>query len=112
MFAFIFKILITGASLFISAKLLSGVEIKSFSVAIFAAILLLLLNMTLNPILQLFALPVTILTLGLFALIVNAFVVYIVSKMMDGFEIASFGWAFAFGIIQSIIASFLFWVFK
>lgn len=111
MFAFLFKILITGIALFISGKMLDGVEIKNFNVALVAALLLLLLNMTLTPILQVFALPVTILTLGIFALIVNAFVVYLVSKLMDGFTIRSFGWAFVFGIIQSVIASFLFWIF-
>jgi putative membrane protein len=49
--------------------------------------------------------------LGLFALIVNAIVILLVSKLVDGFEVESIFWALLFGIIQSVIASFLFWLF-
>jgi putative membrane protein len=109
--AFLFKILITGLSIFISAKMLKGVEVKSFGVALIAALVLLVLNMTLSPILHILSLPVTIITLGLFALIVNAIVILLVSKLVDGFEVESIFWALLFGIIQSVIASFLFWLF-
>lgn len=109
--AFLFKILITGLSIFISAKMLKGVEVKSFGVALIAALVLLVLNMTLTPILHILSLPVTIITLGLFALIVNALVILLVSKLVDGFEVESIFWALLFGIIQSVIASFLFWLF-
>ena len=105
------KILITGFSIFLSAKMLKGVEVKSFGVAIIAAIVLLFLNMVLTPILQLLSLPVTIITLGLFALVVNAAVILLVSIVVDGFKVDSLLWALLFGIIQSVVASFLFWLF-
>lgn len=108
---FLFKILITGLSIFISAKMLKGVEVKSFGVALIAALILLVLNMTLTPVLQLLSLPVTILTLGIFALFVNAAVILLTSKIVDGFEVKSILWALIFGIIQSVVASFLFWIF-
>lgn len=108
---FLIKILITGLSIFLSAKMLSGVEVKSFGVALIAAFVLLVLNMVLTPILQLLSLPVTILTLGLFAFVVNAVVILLVSKLVDGFEVQSILWALIFGIIQSVIASFLYWLF-
>lgn len=108
---FLFKILITGLSIFISAKMLKGVEVKSFGVALIAALILLVLNMTLTPVLQLLSLPVTILTLGIFALFVNAVVILLTSKIVDGFEVKSILWALIFGIIQSVVASFLFWIF-
>jgi len=91
--------------------MLKGVEVKSFGVAIIAAIVLLFLNMVLTPILQLLSLPVTIITLGLFALVVNAAVILLVSKVVDGFKVDSLLWALLFGIIQSVVASFLFWLF-
>lgn len=108
---FLFKILITGLSIFISAKMLKGVEVKSFGVALIAALILLVLNMTLTPVLHLLSLPVTILTLGIFALFVNAAVILLTSKIVDGFEVKSILWALIFGIIQSVVASFLFWIF-
>lgn len=108
---FLIKILITGLSIFLSAKMLSGVEVKSFGVALIAAFVLLILNMILTPILQILSLPVTILTLGLFAFVVNAVIILLVSKLVDGFEVQSILWALIFGIIQSVIASFLYWLF-
>lgn len=109
--AFIIKILVTAIALFITAQILNGVKIKSFGTSILAALVLTLLNMVLNPVLQILALPVTILTLGLFAWVINAAMIYITSKLLDGFEITHFGWALLFGFVMALVKSFLFWLF-
>ena len=108
---FIIRLLVTALAIFITARLLDGVKIKSFGTSILAAIVLLILNMTITPILQFISIPITILTLGIFAFIVNAFVVYISSKLISGFEIRSFGWAIIFALVLAAVKAFLFWIF-
>lgn len=99
--------LINSISVFITAKVLSGVEIKNFWAAIWVAAGISVANFLLGPLLHLLALPVTILTFGLFAIIVNAILVKLVDEFIDGFKIKSFGWAIAFTFILSIISSVL-----
>lgn len=99
--------LINSVSVFITAKVLSGVEIKNFWAAVWVAAGISVANFLLGPLLHLLALPVTILTFGLFAIIVNAILVKLVDEFIDGFKIKSFGWAIAFTFILSIISSVL-----
>ncbi len=104
--------LINSVSVFITAKVLSGVEIKNFWSAVWVAAGISLANFLLGPILHLLALPITIITFGLFALIVNAFLVKLVDEFVDGFKIKSFGWAIAFSFIMTIISSVLMRIFN
>ncbi len=104
--------LINSVSVFITAKVLSGVEIKNFWAAVWVAAGISLANFLLGPILQLLALPFTILTFGLFAIVVNTVLVMLVDKFIDDFKIKNFGWALAFTIILSIISSVLMSIFS
>ena len=103
--------LINSVSVFITAKVLSGVEIKNFWAAIWVAAGISVANFLLGPILHILALPVTIITFGLFAIVVNAILVKLVDEFIDGFKIKSFGWAIAFTFILSIISSVLMKIF-
>ncbi|MBO6794462.1 MAG: phage holin family protein [Balneolaceae bacterium] len=103
--------LINSVSVFLTAKVLSGVEVKNFWSAVWVAAGISIINFLLGPILQILALPITILTFGLFAIVINAFLVMLVDKFIDGFKIKSFGWALAFTIILSIISSILMKIF-
>lgn len=104
--------LINSVSVFITAKVLSGVEIKNFWSAVWVAAGISLANFLLGPILHFLALPFTIITFGLFALVVNALLVKLVDEFVDGFKIKNFGWAIAFTIIMTIISSVLMGVFS
>ncbi|GAB5409974.1 MAG: phage holin family protein [Balneolaceae bacterium] len=104
--------LINSVSVFITAKVLSGVEIKNFWSAVWVAAAISIVNFLLGPILYMLALPITIITFGLFALIINAFLVKLVDEFVDGFKIKSFGWAIAFSIILTIISSILMRIFN
>lgn len=104
--------LINSVSVFITAKVLSGVEIKNFWSAVWVAAGISLANFLLGPILHLLALPITIITFGLFALVVNALLVKLVDEFVDGFKIKSFGWAIAFSFIMTIISSVLMRIFN
>ena len=104
--------LINSTSVFIAAKILSGVEIKNFWTALWVTAGISLANFLLGPILKFFALPITILTLGLFAIVINTFLVMLVDKFIGDFKIKSFGWAFAFTLILSVISSTIMAIFN
>lgn len=107
----IYTLLINSIAVFLTAKLLDGVEIKSFFSAIVVAILLALVNTFIKPVIIFLTLPVTILTLGLFILVINAFMLMMVDAFTDGMKIKSFSWALIFSIVLSIINALLFWIF-
>lgn len=102
---FLIRILVVAAVSFGLAHLLGGVHVTDFWTAIVFAFVLALLNMFIKPLLVLFTLPVTFFTLGLFLFVINALVVLLASKFVDGFTIDSFWWALLFSIILSIITS-------
>ena len=103
-------ILVNSIAIFLAAYLLDGVRVKDFFHAIFAAILLGILNFLIKPLLLLLTLPLNILTLGLFTLVINAVLLMAVSKMTSGLEIRSFGSAVIFGVLISFIQIILFWL--
>ncbi|MEO9887254.1 MAG: phage holin family protein [Balneola sp.] len=103
--------LLNSVAVFATSKVLPGVEIKNFWSAIVVAALLAVVNTFLNPILQIISLPVTILTLGLFALVINTLMIMLVDALVDGFKVKNFWWAFIFGIVMSLVSGILFRVF-
>ncbi len=103
----IIRLLITAVVAFGLTYVLSGVHIDSFTTAIVFAIILGILNLIVKPILSILGLPLTIITLGLFSLVINAAVVYLADYFIDGMEIDGFGWALIFSIALSLITSLL-----
>lgn len=97
------KILIVNSIvIFAGAYLFDGVKIKGFLSAIGVAILLGLINTFIKPLIVLLTLPLTILTLGVFVLVINAWILLMIGKLMDGFSINGFWWAVLFGIYISV----------
>ena len=82
-----------------------GVHVDSFWIAFVVAVILSLLNTFLKPLLVLLTIPVTILTLGLFLLVINAGIIMLAGAIVPGFEVANFWWALLFSIIMSLITS-------
>jgi putative membrane protein len=99
----IVSILLNALSLYIGAWLIKGVAIHGPVSAIIAGIILGLANVTIKPLLNILALPITILTLGLFILIINALVLLLVAFLVPGFAIAGFVPAFLLGILLMIL---------
>lgn len=91
----------------ISAYLLKGITINSTKTALIAAIVLGTLNVFIKPILVLITLPINIVTLGLFTLVINVTLVMLVSYIVPGFGITSAWWALLFGLVLSLVSSFL-----
>lgn len=106
MISFIINLLITATSAYILGQyVLDGVHFSGFSSAVIFALILGLLNAIVKPILVVLTIPVTILTLGLFLLIINAVMVMLASYFMSSFNVDSFWWALGFSILLSILTS-------
>lgn len=101
----IIKIVINGVFIFFLSQWLPGISVTSLEASFIVAIVLGLLNAVLAPILQLLALPATILTLGLFALVVNGAIVLIADALMDSFSVAGWLMAIVFSIVMAIFNS-------
>ncbi len=103
--------LLNSVSVYATAKLLNGVEIKNFWSAVFVAALLALVNIFVKPILVVLSLPITIITFGLFVWVINALLIMLVDAMVKGFKVKNFGWALLFGMVMSVISWVLFRLF-
>jgi len=105
----IIKTLLTAIAVVFIAWMLPGITVQAgFASAIFVAIVLGLLNSTLKPVLVVLTLPATILTLGLFMWVINAFIVMMAGWWLDGFIVEGFLWALIFSGLLSIVNSFLY----
>jgi putative membrane protein len=101
--AFLLKWFITAVSIFIVANIFGIIYIENLRALVLAALILGILNAILRPVLIILTLPINIFTLGLFTLVINGFLLYVVSGLVSGFEIASFWRAFLAAFLISII---------
>lgn len=105
---FIIRLLITAAVAYgLSMILTPHVRINSFVTALVFALVLAILNAIIKPILIILTLPITILTLGIFLLVINVLMILLADKFVAGIHIEGFLWAFIFGLLLSIISSAL-----
>ncbi len=105
---FIVRLLITAAVAYgLSMILTPHVRINSFVTALIFALVLAILNAIVKPILVILTLPITILTLGIFLLVINVLMILLAGKFVSGIHIEGFLWAFIFGLLLSIISSAL-----
>ncbi len=101
------KLLVTGLAVLISSYLLPGVSVDGMLGAIIVAAVLMLINAVVKPVMIILTLPVTVFTLGLFLLVINAVCILLASKIIPGFRVDGFWWALLFSIILSIINAIL-----
>lgn len=101
------KIFVIAAISFALAQFLNGVHVDSFWTSLIFALVLAILNVFAKPLFILLTLPVTLITLGLFLFVINALMVLLASKIVDGFSIENFWWALLFSFILSFIMSFI-----
>ena len=104
---FIFSWVIATVAVFVSAYVIPGVEIDGVLAAFVTAIILGIVNTFIKPVLLVLTLPISIFTLGLFTLVINAFLIMLTGYIVPGFEVAGFGWALLFGLILSLVNFFL-----
>ena len=100
------RLVVVALSLWLASELVPGIKAEGGWTLVGAAILLGLVNAVVRPVLVVLTLPVTILTLGLFLLVINAAMLGLVAAMFDGFRIESFGSA----VLASLIISIMGWL--
>lgn len=106
---FVLQLIISTLAVLITAYILPGVKIadNSFFIALIVAAVLAFLNAVLKPIMIILTIPVTIFTFGLFLLVINALIILLAGKLVDGFHVNGFWSALFFSLILSIITSIL-----
>lgn len=90
-----------------TAWILPSVDLDQFTTAIWLSVVLALLNSTVKPLLVLFTIPLTVISFGLFLLVINAGVVLLASDWIDGFTVGGFWSALAFSVVYSSLSSML-----
>jgi len=103
---FLLDWIISAFIIFILAYILPGVSVAGYLAALGAAIVIGLANATVKPLLIVLTLPITILTLGLFLLVINALVILLAAWIVPGFDVLDFWWALLFSVILSLVNMF------
>lgn len=100
-------LIINSLVIFFFAYILSGVKVKGFLTAVGISILLAIINTFIKPLIVFLTIPLTVLTLGLFILVINAWIFMIIDSMLEGFEIKNFWWALLYSILISVTNAIL-----
>lgn len=98
---------IMGLSLWVASYLFNGIKFSSKSALLVSALVLGFVNAILRPILLLLTFPLTLITLGLFALVINALMIMLVAKIVDGFKLSGFWTAFFASIFIALFGFFI-----
>jgi putative membrane protein len=104
MFGFFLRWSINLLALVIAGSVIPGIRIQSIEMGIIAAGILGIVNAVIRPVVLIFTLPINLLTLGLFTLVINAALLKLVSDLVPGFVIESFGAAFLGALLVSLIS--------
>lgn len=99
--------LLNAVALLVVAYILPGITVASFGSALIAALVLGLLNTLVKPVLILLTLPITIVTLGLFLLVLNALVFWFAGSVLKGFHVNGFWWALLGALVYSVVSGLL-----
>lgn len=103
----IVRFLLNGLAVLATAYLLPGVDVADYQTALITALVLSIANIIIKPILILFTIPITVMTLGLFLLVINAIIILVADYFVTGFTVNGFWWALAFSLIMSIFNSII-----
>ena len=106
MVGFLVRLAISALGLWLAHRIVPGIEIQGTGTLIAAALLLGIVNALVRPLVLVLTLPITVLTLGLFLLVVNAAMLGLVAALLDGFRISGFGAA----LLGSIVVGLTSWV--
>jgi len=104
---FFTKTIATAVAVLIVAYLLKGVTVDNSITALLVALVLGLLNNFIKPVLILLTIPFTVFTLGLFLIVINVFIIYLVAEIVPGFHISGWFTAFIFGLLVSFFTAMI-----
>lgn len=103
----ILKFLALGGIVWLCAEYMDGITVVDYTHAIIAAVVLAIINTLIRPILAIISLPITLITFGLFSLVLTAFMVEIMDYFVGGITVVSFWWALGLGLAVSLGNSLL-----
>ncbi|MDI3257870.1 MAG: phage holin family protein [Kyrpidia sp.] len=103
----IVSLIINALALLLAARWIEGIHVRGFGSAVIAALILGLVNTLIRPILLFFALPLNLLTLGLFTFVINGLLFYAVGHLVQGFEVRSFGAAILGSLLVTMVSFIL-----
>jgi len=101
------KLLISAVLVVVLASVLPGIAVSNYFTAIIVALVMALLNIFIKPLLIFLTLPATLVTLGLFLFVINAIIVLIAGKLVNGFYVSGFWAALFFSLLFSLFQSYL-----
>ncbi|HZH70437.1 MAG TPA: phage holin family protein [Flavobacteriaceae bacterium] len=101
------QILLTSVLVLLLAEILPGVNVDAFTTSLIVAAVLALLNIIVKPILVFLTLPATLITFGLFLLVINAVIILLADYLVSGFDVNGFWWALLFSLLLSLTQSIL-----
>ena len=104
---FFTKTIATAVAVLIVAYLLKGVTVDNSITALLVALVLGLLNNFIKPVLILLTIPFTVFTLGLFLIVINVFIIYLVAEIVPGFHVSGWFTAFIFGLLVSFFTAMI-----
>ena len=101
---FLVRLIVNAAALWVAAQLVPGFVIAGVTPLVLAALVLGLVNAIVRPVLVILTLPLTLVTLGLFLFVLNAFCLWLTSKLVPGFEVQTFGSALLGALVISVVS--------
>ena len=104
---FVIQLVLSALAVIIAAYIIPGIHVKNFVNALIVAIVLSLLNVFVEPIMVWLTIPITIVTFGLFLLVINALIIMLAGAIVPGFKVDGFWWALIFSILLSIVTYLL-----
>lgn len=102
------RLIISAIIVVVLSNILPGVDVDSFLIAVIAAAVISMLNLFVKPILVILTFPVTIVTFGLFVLVINAIIILLGDWLIAGFQVDGFWWAMLFSVLLSLFQSIVF----
>ena len=104
----VIRTIVSGLIVMLLANILPGIHVDSFLTSVWVAIVLAVLNMFIKPLIIILTIPITIITLGLFLLVINALIILLCEQIVGGFHVKTFWSALLFSVILSFIQSIVF----
>jgi putative membrane protein len=103
----IISLIVGTIAVYVTSYVLPGVQVDGWITALIVSVILGIVNTFIKPIIQIIALPITVLTLGLFSIIINGVLILLVAALVPGFTIQNFLWALAFGLVLWLVNAVL-----
>lgn len=104
---FALRFIVTGVAVVVAAQIIPGLAIDSFAAGLVGVLVLAVLNAVVRPLLYLLSAPFIVVTLGLFMIVINAFLLHVVSVLVKGFHVAGFWPAVGGAVLISLVSAIM-----